>query len=330
MRIAFIFTYPRLVPSDGVYAQAMSWAKGLETLGHSVFLIDFWKNYDWRTFDVLLFFSYNQYLRECIQWLSRINKNIIVAPIIDPNASLWVYKVYARWGNDMLRLTNSYHDLYRCKNDIKLFLARSDYEKKVVSKILRVNPEKCKVVPISYSIDKKDINKEKEDFCLHISLLCDERKNVFRLIQAAKKYKFKLVLGGKLRNKDEENLLQSWMKDNEYVSYLGYLSNDSMLDLYSRARVFALPSTKEGVGIVAMNAALMGCDIVLTDIDGPKEYYNGLVNLVDPYSIDEIGCGVVDFMKGKTFQPQLQNYVSEHYNVEAVSVLLENAIASIL
>lgn len=45
----------------------------------------------------------------------------------------------------------------------------------------------------------------------------------------------------------------------------------------------------EGVGIVAVDAAIYGCEIVITNIGGPKEYYDNMAYTVNPYNIDDIG-----------------------------------------
>ena len=84
---------------------------------------------------------------------------------------------------------------------------------------------------------------------------------------------------------------------------------------YRAAKVFALPSTNEGVGLVALEAAVNGADIVITNFGGPQEYYSNLAKKVNPYSIDEIGKGVRYFLDGNTFQPQLKESILNHYNL---------------
>jgi glycosyltransferase involved in cell wall biosynthesis len=170
----------------------------------------------------------------------------------------------------------------------------------------------------------------KEPFCLHMSLLTDERKNVKRLIEAAKKYQFKLVLGGKLHNEKQLQLLNSWIDNTPNIEYKGFLSNEQLIDLYKRARVFALPSTNEGVGIVGLEAASLGCDIVLTSLGGPKEYYNNLAEIVNPFDVDEIGKAVVKYLQGHTNQPMLGEYVRKQYSLKNISKQLETSYLSIV
>lgn len=327
-KIAFIMSNPRIVASDGVASQAFTWKKGLESLGHKVVLVNLWNKNDWYEYDAILFFSFSPYMKLMIKYISKMNNNIYVAPIFDPCASIFAYKCYARWGSERLKLSNDYHSLWSIKNKIKGFLVRSNYELQYVSKVFSIEKSKIKIVPLSYNLkkSKNDIIYDREDFCLHISLLCDKRKNVQRLIEAAKKYKFNLVLCGLLRDQEEEDMLASWMNGNEYVKYLGYVSFEEMRELYLKAKVFALPSIKEGVGIVALDAAAMGCDVVITNIGGPKEYYDGMAFEVNPFSVDSIGSSITSCLYGKTFQPQLQKNIEDKNSLESISLLLEGVL----
>lgn len=320
MKIAFILSNFVISPTNGIVSQAKTWKKGLEKMGHEVILIDMWEKNDWASFDILQFFGFSSDMSHFIKSIYKINPNIVVSPILDPNYSKRRLKVYANWGIEKFNLSNSYHGLNQVKSLIKAILVRSEFEKNYMIEGFNFKREICHVVPLSYGVNNESIVNEKQPFCLHISLLADERKNVKRLIDAAKKYNFKLVLGGKLRNRQELITLQSWIGNNTNIEYGGYLSKEELLELYSKAKVFALPSTNEGVGIVALEAASMGCDIVMTELGGPKEYYNGLANLVNPFSIDSIGKSILNFLKdNNTFQPELKHHVLQNFSLEMVS-----------
>ena len=331
MKIAFILSGAVIAPTNGVVSQALIWKYGLEGLGHEVTLIDMWNKNDWSDFDILHYFGFSIYMRNHIIGVSKINSNIIVSPILDPDYSINRLKLYANFGISKLNLTNPYHGLSNVKDKIKLFFVRSEFEKKYMVRGFGVKSVHCTVVPLSFNIaplPKKLI--EKESFCLHISLLTDKRKNVKRLIEAAIKYNFRLILGGKLRNKEEVKLLNSWIRGHKNIEYRGFLTNEDMMTLYAKAKVFALPSTNEGVGIVALEAAAMGCDIVMTNLGGPKEYYNGLSEIVDPYNIDEIGKAVIKLMHSKTNQPQLKNHITTNYSLQAISEKLINEYKKVI
>jgi len=329
MKIAFILSHGVLVPSNGIVSQALSWKRGLEQLGHDVILIDMWQKNDWKTFDVIHLFGFSIYMRDFIEGVSKINSNIIVSPILDPNYSINRLRVYANWGSRKLNLTNPYHALSCVKDKVKFFFVRSEFEKEYMVTGFKINEKNCSVVPLSYNNARQRENKVRGDFCLHISLLMDERKNVKRLIDAAIKYKFKLVLGGKLRNNTERTTLEGWIKDYSHIEYKGFIPNDGLNSLYSTAKVFALPSTNEGVGIVALEAAALGCEIVITNIGGPKEYYNGMARTVDPYNVDDIGQAIIASINGRAYQPELANYIQSNFSEAIISKSIEDSYSSI-
>lgn len=326
MKIAFILSYGGFAPTNGIVSQGLTWKKGLEDLGHEVNLINMWDKNDWKSFDAILFFGFNVYACEFINIVSKVNSNIIVAPILDPDYSITTLKIYSYWGSHKLRLTNPFYSLRGVKDKIKTVLVRSEFEKKYMVEGFGFPAEKCKIVRLSCGINPPDILPQKEPFCLHISLLCDKRKNVKRLIEAAKKYQFRLVLAGKLRNKEEGQLLNSWIGNADNIEYYGFISEDEKMDLYSRAKVFALPSTNEGVGIVALEAAAMGCDIVITKLGGPHEYYENKAKIVDPYNVDEIGQAIKYFIDGKTYQPDLKYFILQNYSLQKNSQILASII----
>ena len=98
-----------------------------------------------------------------------------------------------------------------------------------------------------------------------------------------------------------------------------------LLELYKKAKVFALPSTCEGVGIVALDAAIYGCNILLTDIPGPKEYYPEVNSFITvcPTNIDDIGNGVIKLLNTDN-NKSLYNLISDNFSSDRVSLCLIN------
>ena len=99
---------------------------------------------------------------------------------------------------------------------------------------------------------------------------------------------------------------------------IGFVSDEELIGLYNKAKVFALPSVNEGVGLVALEAAIHGCNIVITNLGGPKEYYEtGTVELVNPYDIDNIGQSVMRALNDNKSQPKLREALIQKYNVSS-------------
>lgn len=332
MKIAFINPNFAISPKGGVKVQAEMWKIGLEKLGHHVTLVNPWQPEPWRDFDVIIIFGYAPGCRNLIRNFAKENPNIVMAPIIDPNKPDYIYKFFCKyWGAQRhLGLSSRFHDLWLSRKYPKLWLVRSEEERHYVNYCLEIPQERIVKVPLHYRIPPIDYFPKKENFCFHASRLAASNKNVSRLIEAAKKYGFQLKLAGHLMGKTEHDWLSGLIANASNIEYVGEVSEEELQDLYKRAKVFALPSLQEGVGMVALEAAAYGCEIVLTNYGAPKEYYDGRAILVNPRSVDEIGQGVIRALKDGYTQPELKTYMEQHYSETACCRQLEQTIAKLI
>lgn len=333
MNIAYVL-YPEAVisgNSNGIKSQAKSWIKGLIGLGHNVVEINPWGNYNWSNFDIIHVFGTGLWVESFIRNLSNKNNNIVLSPIIDTLQSPFKYKISTLLGLKKIRLWSPTYTLKKALPFTKGVFVRSNYESLFLEKSMSFSKEKIYKIMLPYEIESDESSEFiKEDFCLHISSIYQERKNVIRLIKAAKKYKFKLVLAGAKGNNKQFKKIEDEIGDCDNISVLGFISYEKMIDLFKRAKVFALPSISEGVGIVALNAASLGCDIVITNIGGPKEYYGNLVESVNPFDVDEIGVSVKKFLNGASNQPMLKQIIKSNYSNNKIAKDLERSYTNIL
>jgi len=115
---------------------------------------------------------------------------------------------------------------------------------------------------------KKFKIKKKEPFVLFVGRLA-KQKGLDYLIQVAKKLpntKFKIVGSG-----EQEIRLKSVAPEN--VEFLGFISGKKLVDLYSNALIFCLPSVGETLGFVLLEAMASGCAVISTiplDYEGFK------------------------------------------------------------
>ncbi len=324
MKYGIIMPVFHFSPKGGVKVQCMMWAEGLRRLGHDVTLINTWEDNDWKSYDAMIVVGYCLGIRSLMSTLTKNNPNVVMAPIIDPHWSDKIFKFFCKWwGNHKyLGLTSRFHDLWLSRKYFKLWLVRSEEERHFVNYCLERPLDMIKKVPLHYRIPDIEEFPQKENFCLHASRLAARNKNVARLIEAAKKYGFNLKLVGHLHGKDEGQWLKEQIDGASNIEYLGEVSEDELCNLYKRAKVLALPSLFEGVGMVALEAAAYGCEVVLTNVGAPKEYYDGKAILVNPKDVDDIGRGIVKALNEGFSQPELMAYVKEHYSERACCELL--------
>lgn len=328
MKIAIINSNVAISAGGGVRIQGIMWHDGLIRLGHECDLINFWDANDWTAYDWIIVLSYGDMFANLMRILPKFNSNIAVASIIDPQWSKPIFKFFFKyWGfKKHLGLSSQHHDFYLYGRDAKVYLTRSKQETEFLSECCDVPLSKIKIVPLSLRFDVADEMPEKENFCFHCSRLRAENKNVHRLIEAAKKYNFKLKLAGALHGKSDEEWLNDLIKDAPNIEYVGMISDEELISYYKRCKVFALPSLVEGVGMVALEAAGFGAEIVLTNLGAPKEYWQGHATLVDPYSVDDIGKAVLKCMNKDFSESTMLDFIRNNYSLEACSKKLISAL----
>ena len=326
MRIGFFAPYVNVNYSGGINIQGHMWADGLKALGHETCLLNNWDKFDYEEMDIIIILGTGANYRDCIDYFKWFKKiKLVSAPIFDEKMPHWQFKLYSHMPITAKLNECGLHTYRKKIKDISFFLARSAYEKAFLTDCYGIDDSKIGIVPISarYTEFPEVDYSIKEDVCLHVSRLAAPGKNVARLIAAAKKYGFKLRLAGTLNGQDEKDWMCRQIKGLENVEYLGWLSEEQLIEEYRKAKVFALPSIIEGVGMVALEGAIYGDEIVLTNIGAPKEYYNGRAILVDPYSVDSIGKGILEAMKSRHSQPELREHIINNFSLTACIKKLE-------
>ncbi len=328
MNIAFII-YPDAVlsgTSNGVRSQAISWSQGLIEKGCRVDLISAWGNYDWTSYDLIHIYGSGLWLNNFLPSLVKKNKQVVISPIIDSNQSYLKYKLATKVGIDVIRLYSNNFVLAKCASQVKAIFVRSNHEAGYFIKSLGLPEEK--VVLVKLGVDAKPGLKNylKEDYCLHVSSYTQPRKNVKQLIKACQKINKRLVVAGNPGSRESFQEINDLAKLTGNVEVLGFQEEDALINLYRNAKVFCLPSLYEGVGLAALEAAVYGCDVVITNRGGPVDYFQKYGFLVNPESVNSIANGISQaFASSK--QPNLREYIMKNHSINmSVKSLYENYI----
>lgn len=335
MKIAFVINQNAIISgaSNGVRSQALTWHDIIKNTGHECVLVNHWENYDWASFDAIHIFGYDIGIFTFISALFKKNPNIFLSPIIDSQRSYFAYRVATYNGLISARLFSNNYALRKALVYVKGVCVRSDHEGKYFHHSFGLPADMIFKVPLSFGIEVPEsidhILNMKQNYCLHVSSLYQERKNVIRLVQAARKYGFPLILVGNTGTSAEFEPIRKAIGNAGNITVLGFISNPELIQLYERAKAFALPSLFEGVGIVALDAAVYGCNIAMTNIKGPSEYWPNCPNvlLTDPLDIDDIGQKINQLINTSSSRT-LYDHVRQNYSREAVSIRLQKMYQS--
>jgi len=114
------------------------------------------------------------------------------------------------------------------------------------------------------------------------------RKNQLNLIRAVGDTPYRLILIGAVSTNQTDYYEQCKKAAGPNVEFIDFLEQKLLLDYYRKAKVHVLPSWFETTGLSSLEAAAMGCNIVITRKGDAYEYFENDAYYCDPESPDSI------------------------------------------
>jgi glycosyltransferase involved in cell wall biosynthesis len=232
-------------------------------------------------------------------------------------------------------------DWYPYKEFLELadiILPNSQMEADRLSNYFKINREKFQIVPNGvderFASGDPNLFVEKyglDNFVLHVARIYPV-KNTLRVIKACMNLNLPLVIIGK-PGPGEEAYFEECKKianSSKNIHFIDFLPHDSeeLRSAYAAAKVFVLPSLWETCGLVALEAGLAGCNVVITNRGATKEYFREHALYVDPLSIEDITSKVKQaYEQPKT--TKLKELISEEYTWKKVAEKTLTAYKSI-
>ncbi len=117
-------------------------------------------------------------------------------------------------------------------------------------------------------------------------------KNQVNLIRALSNTRFKLVIIGAAAPNQPSYYQACRSLAGQNISFIEQLPQAELVKYYQKATVHVLPSWFETTGLSSLEAAVMGCNIVITDKGDTREYFGNDAAYCDPASSESIYCAV--------------------------------------
>jgi glycosyltransferase involved in cell wall biosynthesis len=121
-----------------------------------------------------------------------------------------------------------------------------------------------------------------------------EHKNHRNLVEAIYRLKEEIpdiclvLVGSKKNNHRQIMLLVKKYELQEHVLFLGYISNENLVELYRRSRAMIYPSFIGPTNIPPLEAMAANCPAAVSDVYAMKEQLGDAVLYFNPNSIEEI------------------------------------------
>lgn len=130
----------------------------------------------------------------------------------------------------------------------------------------------------------------KKDFVLFVGQAGAPRKNLKLLLEAAPRIQAQIVVIGNFYDNEYSRECLRLVNNTDNVLLIETQAHDAPLlaSAYAACKVFVLPSFFETPGIAAMEAALAGAEIVITNRGGTQEYFGAFAEYIAPTSVEEL------------------------------------------
>jgi len=178
-----------------------------------------------------------------------------------------------------------------------VLLPNSEGERDLLVKNFGIEPEKCVVVynavdEVFFDAKPDEFVKEYglSDFVLCVGRL-ELRKNQHLLLAALKGTGLPVVLIGPAF--DREYMEACRANATEKVTFIEHMPYESLPSAYAAARVHMLASWYDTPGLVSLEAAAAGCNIVSTDRGPTREYFKDMAWYCDPSETKSIRDAVL-------------------------------------
>jgi len=160
-------------------------------------------------------------------------------------------------------------------------VAVSEFAKRETAELLRVPPERIRVVPNGVEpVFSPDGPSAEGDYVLAVGTL-EPRKNLPRVEQAARLAGVELRVAG----------AEGW-GGVDTAGRIGFVDDERLAQLYRGARCLVYPSLHEGFGIPALEAMACGTPVVTSRGGALEETAGGAAVLVDPLDVESIAAGI--------------------------------------
>ncbi len=178
-------------------------------------------------------------------------------------------------------------------NGAKMLLPNSHSEYNRLRKLYHCNTDYVVVTnAVESNLFKFDETIKKDpDLVLCVARI-EGIKNQLNLIKALNNSRFKLLIIGAAspNQRSYYEACRSIAAPN--ISFIDHLPQEELVNYYQKATVHVLPSWFETTGLSSLEAAVMGCNIVITDKGDTKEYFEDNAVYCDPSSAKNIFAAV--------------------------------------
>ena len=308
MKIAFITRSTLYKEHGGDTIQVLETAEHLRYAGIQVSIFLSHEKINYEDFDLLHFFNLTR-PATILSHIKKTDKPFVISPILVDYSeydrkfrkgfSGWLLRLFSsteyiktvsRW---LLMKDHLSAKTYLWKGQrksiqyilekAKMVLPNSMAEYQTLEKLYQIK-KPFAIVPngINEKIFCSNDTNSKDEWMVICAARIEGIKNQINLIKALNNTPFKLVLIGKAGANQKSYFKECKKIAGKNVVFTGRVAQKELSNYYAKAKVHVLPSWFETCGLSSLEAAAMGCNIVITGKGYAREYFGDQAFYCDP------------------------------------------------
>ncbi|MBO6524497.1 MAG: glycosyltransferase family 4 protein [Balneolaceae bacterium] len=324
MKVGFVAPLGIAAVNGGVRTQALQTAEALGKLNVEVDFVSPWQ--EGIEVDITHVFVAGPDTLGILRRCSELGIKTVLSPVFFSNRSATTIASSLKAEKMLSKVGSGIRSDFGIKAEAcqiaDLVLPNTPAEAELIEKGFEINSSKILVVPNGVETRFKNSTTDSfikkygfKDFVLFVGQAGAPRKNVIKLLEVAPKIKAPIVIIGSLYDDEYGQQCKKLANTAGNITFIDTIDHDSELlsSAYAACHTFVLPSKYETPGIAAMEAALAGANIAITEKGGTRDYFKDWVEYLNPQSNDSIVKAVNLSLRKKKSQ-DLKNHILNHYS----------------
>lgn len=357
MKVAFIARSTLFKSKGGDTCQVLETARHLRNLGVSVEIFPAHAVVDYNSFDIIHLFNLTR-PADILSHIQKAHKPCIISPI-------WIdYSEYDRkhrtgiagtffqlWSPDQIAYLKTVARWILKKDSLAsiayLWMGQKKSIRYILSRIAQLLPNSAleqqqmqysfSILPparqVPNGVDPELFSGPGTNTKDKGIILCVARiegiKNQLNLIKALNNTQFKLLLIGASAPNQPSYYKKCRQLAASNIAFINHLPQKELVYYYQKAKVHVLPSWFETCGLSSLEAAVMGCNVVITDKGYSREYFEDDAFYCDPGSPESIRQAI-EKAANAPFPHQLSNKILHNYTWQKAAEATLSAYKAVL
>ena len=157
----------------------------------------------------------------------------------------------------------------------------------------------------------------------------EPRKNQLNLIKAINGSKFELTIIGNPSPNHTKYYQKCKNEAGDNVTFISKINQNELIKYYLQSAIHILPSWFETTGLSSLEAAYLGCKLIVSPNGDTKDYFEDYAIFCDPHSVISITEAITSSYNQK-YSPKLKELIEKKYNWKKTAEITQSVYLKVI